>query len=184
MGLRAARRTVHHRQQARRQRRARHRRCRPRQSGRLYATARRHVFDHGRTADRQTGRLQCEIVHPDLPDVQERPDGRGAAELAAEDGDLVDAAKRKPGAVRAFQNRSPFARVCPSSVIVIGRVHVRSGGASAAKIIWRVVKKSKGQRRREKIARRIALQEEDERLGRRSPPMPTSLPPEERERRR
>jgi len=32
-------------------------------------------------------------------DVQERPDGRGAAKLAAEDGDLVDAAKRKPGAV-------------------------------------------------------------------------------------
>jgi hypothetical protein len=45
------------------------------------------------------------------------------------------------------------------------------------------MKKSKGQRRREKIAQRIALQEEDERLGRRSPPIPTSLPPEERERR-
>lgn len=45
------------------------------------------------------------------------------------------------------------------------------------------LKKSKRQRLKEKHARRMALQEQDEVLGRRSPPIPLSLPPEEWERR-
>ena len=81
----AIRQAGHRRQQAGRQWRARHRRCRPRQSRRLHADARRDLFDHRAAAHRQGCRLYGEIVHADLPDLQERPGHRGAAEFAAED---------------------------------------------------------------------------------------------------
>ena len=89
-------------EQGRRQRHPRHRRSRARQARRLHADARRRLLGDGAAADRAADRLHRRIVRADLPDLQERPGHRGAAEQLQDRG--------RPDRRRQSQDRRPELR--------------------------------------------------------------------------